>query len=927
MPLRFASLSARPFGGVARLLWVLVLTPLGAMAIATGTPAQETSPSPTLSPNPSSRSSSDPSKLRKTAEDQYAEGQFSEALKTLQTLLAEQQKLRQPQQEAETLNLIGLVQDRLQQFEAASMSYQKALELYGNLKATQPDIAKQGEARTLNNLGTLYASTAKTPEALGFLERALGLFRELKNRESEAVTLRNLGNLYLRANRGEEAIAALEKSLALETELKRPVPMVEILDRLSTLYLSAGAPSQSLAALQQAYAIVEPTPDLETKLALLTRIGQLFESGGRPDKSVEAYQTALDLVLKASTDQIGEAKRPLEGRLRNRIAEVFADAGETERALAQYEKVLAIAQDLKDPFGQAQILTSIGDLQRRVQNLPAARDRYQQALTLIQPLKRPIAEGRLLSGLAVVAQEEGQVPEALKLAKQALAMQEQPTANEEEADLQRAGKAVTLSLLGDLYRTQNQYEPAAAAYQQALVALGPQGNLLLQGENLTHLGAMLMQLKKPEDAVKPLQQAIALWEAVGLESAQGGDRDPIEASYRLLTDAFLLQEQPDQALGVVEQGRSRLYRTLLDLRQPTQAPPIKSLSLEQIKQSVTEQKATALIYDLAQTEQASSRPSQPPSLNATTLRIWLIQSDGTVRFTPVALTPDQAKLLKTPPAVTREVLQQLAVLLLDPIAEQLPKSGKTPLLIQPLPSLQNLPWAALPLGQKPLLEYQAIAIIPSLQMLVQPTLAKTTTTSRGTALVVGNPQFPKGANHPVAAEEAEAIAQLLNTQALTGKAATLQAIAPALSQAKIIHLAVPELKVEDVGEALIFASEQELKGITPADILALNLQADLVTLHGLPGNLDQPAQAPMSIAQAFRAAGATTVIHDPGQASDEATRDILKGFYTNLKSGQTTAEALRQAMLAARNQYPNPQDWAGLALMGSFAQTIAMPQS
>lgn len=959
----------------SRLISALLLAPLG-FAWGSGAIAQDETITPPAPPKPVQLDPVSPplpaspaatpqaptplnretQALSALAEQQYSEGQFAEAQQTLEKLLAKQ---RRPEEQAETLNLLGLVHDRQGQFDPAAAAYQKALASYANLKASQPQVAKQGEARTLNNLGALYASEDRVNEALGFLERSLSIFRELKVRESEAVTLRNLGSLYLRANRGDDAITALESSLKIETDLNRPVQVVELLDRLSSLYLAAGATNEALVTLQKAFTIVESSNDLSSKLALLTRMAQLFEGTRRPDKAIETYQQALELVKKTPKDELGASGPRLEARLRDRIARVFADSGENQRALAQYEKVLAIATDLDDPLGQAQILTTMGDLQRRSQALEPARESYTQALALIQPLNRPVAEGRLLSGLAVVARDGEQWSEALDFAKQALAAQEKPVDGEAERSLQNAGKAVTLNLLGDLYRHEKQYEPAAAAYQQSLAALKAsesgqqaQPNLLLRGTNLTNLGEMLLAVGRAEDAVQPLQQAVSLWEALGLESAEGQGRNPVSLSYQRLTDALIAQGDDGAALATVEQWRSRLYRTFLDLRQPTQAPPVNSLNLQQIQRVAVDQNAMVLVYDFADglndnPQAVNFEPAGSQALVPQQLRIWQLSPQGELKRKTVSLGEEQQQVLRSlsrQNKVSGAALKSLGTLFLDPIRDGLPKDADTTVILIPPSDFQGLgqqasgprdsgqqasgqqgitwqkiPWAALPLDGETFLDRHALSVLPTVQLLATAPaspLDGTADRPSGAPLIVGNPALPNGKRGTAVEEQVVAIADLLGVEALTGTGATLEAIAPQFAQAQLIHLAVPQLNVEGVGEALAFASNGELRGMTPADILALKLQADLVVLHGLDGNLDKPSPTELSLAQAFRAAGAPAVLSSTGLASEAATRDLMKAFYPGLQDDLSPAQALRQAMLKLRQQYPEPSDWASFILVG-----------
>jgi hypothetical protein len=48
----------------------------------------------------------------------------------------------------------------------------------------------------------------------------------------------------------------------------------------------------------------------------------------------------------------------------------------------------------------------------------------------------------------------------------------------------------------------------------------------------------------------------------------------------------------------------------------------------------------------------------------------------------------------------------------------------------------------------------------------------------------------------------------------------------------------------------------------------------------------------------------------------------MEKFYTNLQGGMTKKEALRQAQIALRIEYPNPYYWAGFVLNGDGDQTV-----
>ncbi len=844
------------------------------------------------------------STLFKTAETQYANGEFDAALVTLEALLLKQQN--RPKNQAETYNLIGLVHDRRDRFDDSSQAYQKALALYQGL-SNSDDVAKQGEAKTLNNLGTLYAAADRIPEALGFLERSLGLSRQLKARGNEAITLRNLGNLYLQVDRFEEAIRSLEDSLAIEIELQRPSQIVAILDRLSNIYDAVGSLPKAIVATEEALKIVETTSDDEAKLVLLDRLANLYANAGSSSKAVATYEKALILIQRAN-------EPILEGRLRNRMASLYEELNQTEQALSQYEAVLAIATAGDDSLSQARILTSMGDLYRRGDQWEQANESYNKALALVDPLEdsttKPIAQGRLLSALAAIAKEQSQWDEALKFAQKALAVQQAPGADSETQARLDIAKAVSFNLLGDIYAQQEKYDPATQAYRQSLAALGQRGNPILQGTNLSSLGRVLMQQSRPAEAIKPLKEATRIWEIIGLEAAQGDDRDLVEDSYRLLVDAQLAQENTGAALEVVEQQRSRLLRTFLDLRQPESEALTPALSLAQIQQQASQSQATFVIYDNEQ--EATPGSSQ---LKDKALRIWVVPPQGDITFKRLPLDSSLGSLARRG---DRNSLAALSKLLLEPIKSALPKDANATVMVVPTPELGRVPFAALPLGSnKALLDRYSLVTLPSLKALARPTAARATGPSV-TALVAGDPAVPNLGRRPVIAEATEAVATLLGVEPLVGEAATLDAIAPVFSRAQTIHLAVPQLQLANGNEAIAFANPQTIEGITPADILSLKLQANLVTIQGLVAQADRQDSDDFALPQAFLSAGVPTVIASTADGDDRAAQKIMTELYQRLSNNKTLtpAQALRQAMLQVRKQHPEPKDWASFIVMG-----------
>jgi len=228
------------------------------------------------------------------------------------------------------------------------------------------------------------------------------------------------------------------------------------------------------------------------------------------------------------------------------------------------------------------------------------------------------------------------------------------------------------------------------------------------------------------------------------------------------------------------------------------------------------------------------------------------------------------------PEKVRDRSAQLYQLLIQPIADSLPKDPNARITFIPQGALFLVPFAALqgPSG-KYLIEQHTVLTALSIQVLELTrekrrqqmyTRGETGDASRAThapslmphpspfiphpSLVVGNPTMPKLparfdqpaeqlASLPGAEQEAKAIAPLLGTRAITGDQVTKLAIVQRMPQQRIIHLATHSLlddfKGLGVPVAIALAPDPPTRGLngsngllTADEILDLQLSAELV---------------------------------------------------------------------------------------------------
>lgn len=287
----------------------------------------------------------------------------------------------------------------------------------------------------------------------------------------------------------------------------------------------------------------------------------------------------------------------------------------------------------------------------------------------------------------------------------------------------------------------------------------------------------------------------------------------------------------------------------------------------------------------------------------------------------------------------RERLQKLHQLLIQPIAHLLPKDENDRVIFIPHQELFLVPFAALQdEDANYLIEKHTILTAPSIEVLslTHEKRQELPDAVQG-ALVVGNPTMPKVktragqkepeqlSNLPHAEAEAMKIAEMLDTQPLTGKNATKAAILPLLSQARKIHFAthgiLDDFKGLGVPGAIALGPDGTGKDndglLTAGELLQMKLNAELVVLSACKtGQGDVTSDGVIGLSRSLVAAGVPSIIVSLWSVPDAPTADLMAEFYQNLETTDDKAQALRQAMLTTMKQHPIPKDWAAFTLIG-----------
>ncbi|MCV3216430.1 CHAT domain-containing protein [Plectonema radiosum NIES-515] len=257
------------------------------------------------------------------------------------------------------------------------------------VRAVIPQEARSNEASILNAIASTYGDLNENTKALGYLEQALAISRELKDRLGEARTLMTFGNIYgINLTQYTKAVGYLEQALAILRESKEPKarsPQGVTLILLGGFYEELGEKQKAIDAYNQAQSLYHAENKPKEEAQALSGIGGVYGKFGERKKGQEYLDKAL-AIHKANKDL------PEQAHTLTSIALNYQNLGETEKALDYYQQALEIYRQTKDLSEQVETLIDIGLVYGTRGDRPSAEKYIQQALELQKTIQSQLGQ-------------------------------------------------------------------------------------------------------------------------------------------------------------------------------------------------------------------------------------------------------------------------------------------------------------------------------------------------------------------------------------------------------------------------------------------------------------------------------------------------------------------------------------------------------
>ena len=276
--------------------------------------------------------------------------------------------------------------------------------------------ANKLRADTNFQLAKIYASVLDNSlEALPFLEAALAYYQQL---EAPSVilgdALNGLGYIHGQLGALGDSLQAYRRALAVYQTFMDLNDQAAVLNNLGGLHVYLGEYVEAQLALEEALQILEDIPDYEDyRVSVLNNLGWLYERQHRYDDALVFYQQAktiregLDFGISFS-------------RLLSNIAYVHAHKNELDVALTHYRQALMLTDGSPQIAERIEIFNGIGTVYARQENDNQVWVSYHQSLRLAIQAHQTLGQSRTWTEFGRLFQRRQQPLVAIAFYKQAI---------------------------------------------------------------------------------------------------------------------------------------------------------------------------------------------------------------------------------------------------------------------------------------------------------------------------------------------------------------------------------------------------------------------------------------------------------------------------------------------------------------------------
>ncbi|MCF8297700.1 MAG: tetratricopeptide repeat protein [Saprospiraceae bacterium] len=274
------------------------------------------------------------------------------------------------------------------------------------LKLSQKINFKKGEANSLNNLGLVYHRKNEYSKSLEYYNKSLAIKDKIKDDYGTSITYNNMGYLYQDLNNSEKALEYYNKALEIDKKLNVKSGIASSYNNIGTIYYNQGDYTKTIKYYLDANKLFqEEGLKLESSITLMN-IGNIYYVQNNYKKANEYYNQSLE-IKKELNDQQGIAN------IYNNIGSIHFQQKNFKLCLDYYKKALEIRKQINDKRGIAASFNNIGTIYFEEGKINEALEYKFKSLDIKKEIGEKYGISLTLTAIGRIYLESGDFNEAI----------------------------------------------------------------------------------------------------------------------------------------------------------------------------------------------------------------------------------------------------------------------------------------------------------------------------------------------------------------------------------------------------------------------------------------------------------------------------------------------------------------------------------
>lgn len=839
-------------------------------------------------------------------------------LQTAQQALSLWQSLNDDSGIAQSHDLIARIYLAQNSLNEATNHCQAALEIWRRLNN------QEEQAETLIMLGNIEDRKGEWENSISFFTQAQSLVDEKAKPDTMGRIASGFADVFNESGLPEQGLVQSQRALSYYQQAGNPVAVAMTRWVMGTFYYRLENFAEASSQLQQALDGIDQEKDPVRAAVCYEYLGRVLAATAKYDAAFQYLQTALTVYERAGNQR--EA-----ARVRAFMGQVDQQLGRSESAVRNYRWALDTFSRVGDRINQSAMYYALGRLALDRNELDVAEDYLKHSIDVTEDIRQVSTSRDLTTAFSATVHEryaryieclmrKNEIQPALRLSERAF----------EISELAR-GRSLTELLRATQTNLIRKLDPKLAAQEkelrQSLKWKEDYRDTLLTGNySKDELDTLNSEIKQKEaqypQLVTTIRARFPLYDEITRPTVWNLHRiqEQILADDQTLLLEFSLSGEQGY-VWVVSRNEIRSYKL-------PAASQINEAAAK-VYRLVTKSRG----YDQGQLTQATEELSRMillPVASHLNKRRIIVVADGALHYIPFQLLPE--------PEGKRELLIEKYEVINAPSASILGQLRQERSQREPTARLLAAfgdPVFASDQTQRPTSnnsdsnDAQGKPLDPRWQTAVGD-------------IEVERDSFDASRIEPLfyAKLELANLRKLVGHDSLfaTGFEATNERLQSTdLTKYKILHLATHGIldprrpEISALMLSTVRPDGQSQNGFFALqDVYALHAPVDLVVLSACRSGLgrDVRGEGLIGLTRGFMYAGASSVVSSLWSVDDESTAELMKRFYTNmLQQGMTPAAALRAAQNSIRQepQWSSPYFWAAFTLQGEYQEIIKPP--